>query len=368
MGVFTVRNIGIKIAAIFALLAPFGCSQDRGGFLDRFLKGGGSTVPVTIENVLVRDRAYEIKVPATLRAAEEVNITVPEEVTLKQVLVAKNDPVEEGNAIFQVAERETASLVNKYRDDLKDAKAELEKNTYLIRNRDRLLDEGRLDQNQYDGLDAEIETNEARIERLQAEISRLKDQTGNVNITSPISGVVSSINGAVGTTVAPGKTIATITKVNPILAVFELESYESSTVRPGMAVNVKLPDLSGESLKAEIAKVDPTLDPESKTFKVYASVPNQKGYLKVGMPAEVQFTSSQKQRFYLIPAEALIREHRRYFVFTVINGVAHKVEVVPKEKKGGRIEIAKGLREDDIVVVKGNDKLTEGTVVDIWGR
>jgi len=56
------------------------------------------------------------------------------------------------------------------------------------------------------------------------------------------------------------------------------------------------------------------------------------------MPAEVEFKSGEKQRMYLIPDEALIRERRRYFVYTVLNGVAHKVEVVPKEKIGDQMK------------------------------
>jgi len=214
----------------------------------------------------------------------------------------------------------------------------------------------------------ELDTNEAKIEKLQAEISRLGEQTGDISITSPIGGIVSDVTARAGMAYSANNPLATITKVDPILAVFELESYESSTVRPGMIIDVRLSDLSGKNLRGEITKVDTTLDPENKTFKTYATVPNTKGYLKVGMSAEIEFMSRKKQRFYLIPAEALIREHRRYFVFTVINGVAHKVEVVPKEKRGNRIEIAKGLRKDDLIVVKGNDKLTEGAVVDIWGR
>ena len=162
--------------------------------------------------------------------------------------------------------------------------------------------------------------------------------------------------------------MVSITQFDPIVAEFELASYESATIRPGAMVDVKLPDLSAENFKGKISKVDSTIDPDDQSFKVWASIPNPKGFLKAGMSAEIQFTTSQKQRFFLIPTEALIRERRRYYVFTVINGVAHRVEVVPKEKRGRKVEIAKGLREDDLVVVKGNDKLTEGTVVDIWGR
>lgn len=357
----------LEIALIGTVLIA-GCSSGGDGILDRFLKGSSGTVPVTVENVIVTEKTYEIKVPATLAPASETTVSLPEEVTIRRTIAAKGDRVAEGDALFQIAETKTSSLLEKYRTDLRDAKAEVEKNSYLMRNRDRLLDEGKIDQDMYDKLDVEYEAGEAKVEKLQAEVTRLKDQTGDLSIASPTDGVVSNMFASVGMTIPAGKPLATITKTDSMTAIFELASYEAPAVRPGMPVMVRFPDLGGEAIKGAISNIDSSLDPANQTFRVFASIPNTKGFLKVGMTAEVQFMSNQKQRFYLIPTAALIKDKRRNFVFTVLDGAAHKVEVVTKEKQGNYIEIAKGLRENDLVVVKGNDKLIEGAMVDIWGR
>jgi len=48
-----------------------------------------------------------------------------------------------------------------------------------------------------------------------------------------------------------------------------------------------------------------------------------------------------------------------------VNSSGH-VYFVLKDKKDGRVDIVNGLMDNDLVVVKGNKELQEGSVVDIW--
>ena len=42
--------------------------------------------------------------------------------------------------------------------------------------------------------------------------------------------------------------------------------------------------------------------------------------------------------------------------------------VIPSETVGTQVEIVRGLKDDDLVVVRGQEKLAEGTVVDFGKR
>jgi len=95
-------------------------------------------------------------------------------------------------------------------------------------------------------------------------------------------------------------------------------------------------------------------------------ISNPDNIYKIGMMAQVEFDSVEKQKYFSVPEEAVISDSRRYYVFTVSQGVAHKVLVVIKDKKDGRVDIVNGLMDNDLVVVKGNKELQEGSVVDIW--
>jgi len=101
---------------------------------------------------------------------------------------------------------------------------------------------------------------------------------------------------------------------------------------------------------------------------VAAQIPNPTGSYKMGMAAQVEFASAEKQKYFRVPSEAVITDNRRHYVYTVSMGTAHKIPVVMRDMKDDYAEIIEGLVEGDLVVVKGNKELKEGAVVDIWRR
>lgn len=361
------KNLILAAAGVLLIVA-FSCSNEGGGFFAKFLKGGGSAVPVTVESVVLEERTPDISVPAVLETADSIEVASPEEAVIEQVLVTDGALVNADDALVKLSEQDVQFRLSKLRSDLKDAKATLEKNTYLFKNRDRLYEEGKIDRGQYDNLEAEVQSNEAAAEKIQQSVTKMEERAGPNTITSPISGVVGKISVAAGSQVTAGRMLMTVSKSDPIYASFKLSSANAKSVRAGMVVKVRLLDLGGEDALARIMNVGTELDPADNTFGVRAAISNPAGHLKAGMRAEVVFTSSDRQRIFIISEDALIRERRAYFVFTVVKGVAHKVQVIPNETVGSRVEIQRGLNEDDIVVVKGHNNLAEGTVVDIWGR
>jgi membrane fusion protein (multidrug efflux system) len=351
-----------------SLLSAAGCRGDRGALLDDFLKGSSGAVPVTVESVVIEDKEAAIKVPATIRSSESIMIAAPKEITIDKIYVKQGDAVKAGDLMFHISEADTKAKQEQLKAELKELRAELDKNTYLMENRDRLLEEERIDQAQYDKIPADIEAVDEKMRAVQNELTSYGDGTSDNNITSPTGGVVAEVLAGIGMTFPQGRPLASISKVDSIAVEFELPSYEAQSVTPGMKVSVRMPDIGSESFYGDITTIGRAIDPTAQTFKVQAAVPNQKGFLKIGMPAEVEFTGSQRQRCHLISPQAIMKDHNRSFVFTVINGAAHKVEIVTKEKKGNKIEVSRGLRDGDLVVTKGQDKLTEGAVVDVWGR
>jgi len=355
-------------AVVFLSLLLSACNNHGGGILDRLLSNrDNSTVPVTVSSVRAHDKTYDIRASATIQPSNSANIVTNDKIIVKSIPVSIGSHVYAGDTILKAVKKSDNSKLKDLQLSLKTANADVDKNLYLIRNRDRLLDAGKIDQNMYDSLYDDLDASEAKIEKIQAEISKLKEASTSVELKSPINGIVSSLDVKVGNNIAEGKVVAKIINIDPMSVVFELPSYETSAIATQMPMTIELSDL-GTSFQGVIERFDTSIDPENQTFKVYANVPNKKGYLKTGMNAEVRFVSKIKHRFYLVPAEALIKKNRRYYVFTVINGIAHKIEVFPKGKKGNFIEIAKGLRQGDLVVAKGHEKLSEGSIVEIWGR
>lgn len=360
----------LRFFPIVFLLLFCSCTEDQRAWLGRFFKvgGGGNAVPVAVEQVVVQERQGSVIAPATLMPSEQVEVRLPFEVHVERVFVNVGDAVKPGTLLCKLSDEDINMRLASLRAELREAQANLEKNTYFLRNRDRLMEEGRIDRSQYDNLDAEVTANESAVDKVRAQITQSETQAGNVTVTSPIAGVVQARNVAPGLVIAEQQPLFVVTKVDPISIVFALAPYEAKTVRPEMPVTVRFRELPGDAVTALITLVGSSINPETSRFNVTAQIANPNGTYKVGMAAQVEFAGLEKQKYFSVPAETVITDNRRHYVFTVANGLAHKVPVVVREIKNEYAEIIEGLVEGDLVVVKGNKQLKEGTVVDIWGR
>lgn len=367
------QKIFFKTLTIISVcvFAGFGCTSDEGGgfrgFLSKAFQKGGSGVPVTVEKPILEESSVTITVPGIVTPSERVEISLPNDVRIDTFFVNVGERVSSGTPLFQISREDLNLKLAQLRAERDELQTNLERNNYFFRNRDRLLEEGRITTEQYDSLEGEVEKNEEELERVRQEISNFENQAGGPTvINSSINGVVQSkLNSAGGVAVA-NTPIVTIVKNNPMMVNFNLASYAAKTVAPGQSIAVKLVDLPGEDFDATIESIGTEIDRDTKTFEVKAALLNPQGIIKAGMNAFVEFKGAEKQKFFVIPAEAVITDRRRHYVFTVVKGTAHKVRVIPKEIRGSIAEIVEGLHANDLVVVKGNKNLSEGTIVDIW--
>lgn len=358
------------VALIFLVALTSSCTEDQRAWLGRFFKVGvgGNAVPVAVEQVAVQERQGYIVTPATLQPSEQVEVRLPFEAHVERVFVNGGEPVKAGTVLCKLSDEDINLRLASLRAELREVLSNLERSQYFLRNRDRLLEEGRIDRTQYDNLDAEVTTAENTAEKLRTQITQTEAQIGNLTVTSPIAGIVQSKSAAPGLVIPEKQPLFVITRVDPIYVVFALAPYEAKTVRAGMPVTVRFRELPGESVTATVASVGTSINPDTGRFDVVAQIANPAGAYKVGMGAQVEFAGAETQKYFSVPAEAVITDNRRHYVFTVANGLAHKVPVVVREIKNDYAEIIEGLVERDLVIVKGNKQLKEGTVVDIWGR
>ncbi len=358
----------ILIALAAIIIVAFSCSNERGGFLSNLLRGEASGIPVTVETVSTEDKANISQIPATLLASEKADISLPEDAVIESFAVAEGQAVNAGEVIARISEEEFAVRLARIRADLREIRNKAEKDGYILRNRDRLLDEGRIDQEQYDAIEKEVADDEAEIERIQADIGRAETNIGEPGITSPISGVLVKKLVTAGSMATAGNPIATVKRMDPALLEFRIGQEMAGDIKAGSRLNVVFPPLGDRREQATVTAIDTKIDPSDNKLIVRASIPNPAAIYKEGMTAAVEITGDTTRRVHLVPESSIIRDTRGYFVFTVVNGKAHRVQVIPEQTRGNLVEIARGLADDDMVVVSGHDRIKEGTAVDIWGR
>ena len=126
-------------------------------------------------------------------------------------------------------------------------------------------------------------------------------------------------------------------------------------VRPGMPATVLVPDAPGRRWEGVVEGVSSDEDIGARSIKARVLVRNPGAALKPNQFADVVIQGARlDSQKIMVPREALIRTGRRNAVVLGLGGGRFQpVEIEVGEESGDWIEISKGVKEGDTVVVSG---------------
>lgn len=329
---------------------------------------GDGKVPVTVEKVLVEEKQADLSLPAMLEPANKAVYTFPMEVKIEEAAVRLGEVVSQGSPLFKLDALDLSLKMAALKAKRQEVRSGLDKNRYFLENRERLLEEGKIDRTQYDALEMEVGKAQAEFDRLDAEIAQIEKEIGEAAVRAPFSGVVSTLEAAAGTRVPAGQNILTLVQIHPMAVAFRLPAAESGGISVEMPVEVEVEGFSGQTFSAAITFIAPELNPGDRTLDVKAGLPNRTYTFKGGMPAQVRLTSRRSQKVLSIPARAVLKEGEKESVFIIRQNKAWPVRIYTRPDPGRTdfLFVERGLNENDLVVVDGQQKLSAGSEVNLW--
>ena len=164
-----------------------------------------------------------------------------------------------------------------------------------------------------------------------------------------------------------GKPLLTLGRLNTVLMVANMPEEKNASVQIGQPAEVVFDAFRHESMSGTVWKIDPRVDPATRTFRVHIRIDNPDMKLKPGMTG---FARIQNKRSVLaVPSVAVINAiHDRTAVFVVDKNLSAGLRTVQTGLVAeGRTEILTGLRSGEQVVTVGqlylndNDKVRIGT-------
>lgn len=323
-------------------------------------------MPVTVEGVRFIEKPSTIAVEGIIQAVEEKIIKCESDCKLAKIFVKKGANINRDDLIAQLSEEDVNYQIDLAKAKIRESEALLEKNEYYLRNRERLLEDGTIEQDQFDNLETEVSGNKTTLKEQQARLSSLEKQLDNLFIRSPMSGSVIEVFATPGTEIKKDGPIVSIATTDPMVCKFDVPAEAANEINLGNLLKINIEGSNEPQIKGEVSYIATAASKESKTVEVTATIPNYQNRLKPGSKLTAELTTGSTKKSSTIPASAIISEQGKIFVFTVVSGVAHKTPIKFLRKFGNLAEVESGLTEDDIIVVKGNEKLKEGTKVDIW--
>lgn len=196
-----------------------------------------------------------------------------------------------------------------------------------------------------------------RLAGMPAEVIAQLQRSGTARpvwtVTSPISGVLSSLDVREGMTVSAGAPLARVNGLSKVWLEVAVPEAQVSHLALGQTVTARLPAFAGEQLNGTIQAVLPQANLDSRTVRVRIELPNPQQRLRPGMTAQVTLNRDAEQAL-VIPSEAVIRTGRRALVMLAEGeGLYRPVEVRIGREFDDRTEVLEGLEAGQKVVASG---------------
>ncbi|HET9316643.1 MAG TPA: efflux RND transporter periplasmic adaptor subunit [Vicinamibacteria bacterium] len=393
------RGIG-PVVALWIVASGIGCARGRASD-----DAARSVKPVKarVVPVVSRQVARRVDSVGSLAPFEEVTVSAEVEGRVDEVYVDVGDPVSRGRALVKIHPVELSLTLDEQQAALrqiqarlappegagplaspKDAaevrKAEadrLDAEQKYVRARE-LFAEGLIAKGAFDEAEARfnaaragydmavqnVQTLQAQAAQRSASVALADKKLHDSVIRAPFAGQVKQRMVTPGQYVRVQTPVMVVVDNDPMRVKLKVPEKMVGWVSVGQAVEVRVEAYPDQSFTGKISRMNPSVEPDTRSLEVEALLANEKGLLKPGFFARASIASSHVDSALLVPKEALRYLYGVYKVYSVEKNTLHEVEVKLGRRDGDEAEIVDGLKEGDRIAlpVEGVD-LRDGAPV-----
>lgn len=190
-------------------------------------------------------------------------------------------------------------------------------------------------------------------------------------VKAPVAGRVVSLVTYIGTTVSQAMPVAKISNTDEMEIKINVPERFVSRVQNGQRVELTFDAYPGEVFGAKVSEVSPVLDTSSRTMLVKVRITQRSNKIKIGMYARVKLITESHNNAIVVSSTSIVTRDGNPYIFVVDDvPVEGKAKVVQRPVSLGitvddKTEIVQGLNIGEIIVVKGQSLLNDGSKVNI---
>ncbi len=333
--------------------------------------------PVAVEVARADRGEVRRAVEYTGRVAPEVEVNIVPKIPgrIASISVDIGDRVRKGQVLVRLEDAELVAALRSAEAGLAVAEANariaaaaLEDARRNLERMRQLYEAGAVSQQQLEQAQLNYEraaagVADAQVKQAQAAVESARLQLANAVLTSPIDGVVTGRYADPGALAGTSQPVLTVADIDSVQVQISVTGDDVNKIRVGQEVKVSVPAAGGREFKGEIARISPAADPRTRLYTVEIAVLNPDHSLKPGMFARVELTTDVRTDAVRVPQEAVVTKDGEKVVFVVEGGRARERRLKLGISDGRYVEVISGVRPGDVVVVAGQDFLTDGTAV-----
>ena len=326
-------------------------------------------IPVIVASVMRKDVPIYLTGLGTVQASNTVTVTAQVEGVLEKVLFVEGQDVKKGQLLAQIDPRPYQAQLEQAIAKRTVDEAQLE---HARRDLERYAKLAPLDYTSkltFDATTAQVAQFEAQLKGDQGSINYAKTLLEYTSITSPIGGRTGVRLIDAGNIVRAANAMVVVTQLQPISVFFTLATTHIQQVEDALqkAPLVAIAFSQDDQTKLDtgtLLLVDNQADPNSGTVRLKASFPNEQRRLWPGTFVNIELVTAVQHDGLTIPLDAVQQGPQGQYVFVV--GTDRKVVMRPvsiRQSLHGEALIEKGLSVGEMVVVRGQYRLTPGALV-----
>lgn len=314
--------------------------------------------PAQISAVEAQNEAWTPAIKA-VGSVEAINgIRVANEVpgVIEAINFESGDVVKQGDVLIRIDAAIDEAALRTRRAEAQLAEQEFKRVSDLLPKR-------AVSQSQYDEAKANFDAARARVNEAEAQLSKKI-------IRAPFDGTLGIRMFDQGEYIATCTPIVEINMLDPIYVDYTLSEKNLPNVATGYPVVATVAAVPEQDFEGSVSAINTSVNPETRTVRVRATLSNPDNLLRPGMFATVLTQQPEDNEVVTVPRTAISYNTYGDFVFVVEenddgNLVVNRRTVTTGETRNTRVAVLSGLEAGETVVEKGLLRLRAGQKVAI---
>jgi membrane fusion protein (multidrug efflux system) len=313
-----------------ALLLLSACGQES----SETKKSSPAMPPAQVEVVTMTPETvdYQLTVPATLAAAQEVAVSARITGVLEERLFQEGQWVKQGQSLFSIDQQANKLVVERQQAALNVAIARLEQVKRQVKRLTPLQHKNVVSRQQYEDAVSDLEVMQAQLASAKVSLAQAKLTLEYSRVLAPISGIVGRELISVGNFIAsPNQTLTTLIDDSDMKVRFAVSAQTMLQMQQQAKQGLlSLPQTNEWQVKLtladgtqypEIAKVnftDATVNRQTGSTEFQAIVANTNHQLKSGQFVRATLIGAKRHQVYVVPQQAVLDNGSGKFVYLMV--------------------------------------------------
>lgn len=346
-----------------------GSALSNCGNIDTRKSGKGKAIEVPVIKLKYVDTSLQKRYVTRIQASQNVEIRNKVDGYLETIFVDEGDQVKKGQLLFSINTEEYQTEVSKAKAALSNAVAEAKEAEVKLIRVQQLVEKNVISKSELDVAKAKYNSRLAKIEEAKSVLANKNTNLAYTNVRAPFDGTIDRIPYKMGSLLAQGSLLTTISDLKEVFAYFNMAEDEYLQYQRNKAAKKDLNNLAELELadgaryphlgKIETSTSEFNEGTGSITFRARFSNPQR--ILHHGSSGEIIITNKVENVLLLPHKSAFEIQDRNYIYVVDSTGLVRMKSFKPASRLAGFYIVQSGLKEGDIVVYEGIQNIKEGS-------